>query len=717
MSSMVSKYVKLNFRPGFHRETTRYAEEGSWYDGDRVRFRAGRPENLRGYQQKSTTSFLGNGRAIRTWSDNDSLKHIIWGTDKKLYTYYTNDEIYDITPVVSTVVTGAGKIGTTNNSIIVSVSEAAHGLSAGDYVLFTSVSDGSATNSIGGLTLTNKNYPVSLVDVNIFVIDASSSATSTDTGIGTLNYLLPTGTSSAIQGLGYGAGVYNAQTLSSIGPYTSVINVVADSIKVSVSHTAHGLLANQFVEFTQTSVPATIGGNVVLTSSTNGGPIFQLVSVCTNAYEFNMTSVANATSTGAGTDVQGVYLPVSVSTTAGYRAWGEEADSGGITFELTQWSVDNWGEDIVANRRGNGIYYYDIDASSTPSRVAWVTANDTPSQVRSILTGNKRHLIAFGCSVYGGDYSPMVVRWSDSEDYESWVPSATTTAGDVILTDGTEIVGAVRSRNAINVWTDNSLWLMQFVGGDSIFAFKQMGTNCGLIAPHAAVDFNGMTLWMGEDNFYAFDGQVRNLDCTVKRYIFDRINKTNKDKVYAGINSEFKEVVWLYPSSDSDECDSYVVFNPVENYWVYGTGFWTTYSDKNVFTNTITTGTSSSGSSYLYDNEPVSVYTGTGNVALTSYLESATFEIDDGSRIMFMDRMIPDFTMDNSGTLQFSITTKQYPANTSITKGPFEVTPTTQKIDLRARGREAAIRVSCDSAGTSWRYGSLRLAVQPDGMR
>ena len=714
---MVSKYVKLNFRPGFHRETTRYAEEGSWYDGDRVRFRAGRPENLRGYQQKSTTSFLGNGREILTWSDNDSLKHIIWGTDKKLYTYYTDDEIYDITPVVSTVVTGAGKIGTTNNSIIVSVSEAAHGLSAGDYVLFTSVSDGSATNAIGGLTLNNQNYPVSLIDVNIFVIDASSSATSTDTGIGTLNYLLPTGTSSAIQGLGYGAGVYNAQTLSSIGPYTSVINVVADSIKVSVSHTAHGLLANQFVEFTQTSVPATIGGNVVLTSSTNGGPIFQLVSVCTNAYEFNMTSVANATSTGAGTDVQGVYLPVSVSTTAGYRAWGEEADSGGITFELTQWSVDNWGEDIVANRRGNGIYYYDIDASSTPSRVAWVTANDTPSQVRSILTGNKRHLIAFGCSVYGGDYSPMVVRWSDSEDYASWVPSATTTAGDVILTDGTEIVGAVRSRNAINVWTDNSLWLMQFVGGDSIFAFKQMGTNCGLIAPHAAVDFNGMTLWMGEDNFYAFDGQVRNLDCTVKRYIFDRINKTNKDKVYAGINSEFKEIVWLYPSSDSDECDSYVVFNPVENYWVYGTGFWTTYSDKNVFTNTITTGTSSSGSSYLYDNEPVSIYTGTGNTALTSYLESATFEIDDGSRIMFMDRMIPDFTMDNSGTLQFSITTKQYPANTSITKGPFEVTPTTQKIDLRARGREAAIRVSCDSAGTSWRYGSLRLAVQPDGMR
>jgi hypothetical protein len=326
-------------------------------------------------------------------------------------------------------------------------------------------------------------------------------------------------------------------------------------------------------------------------------------------------------------------------------------------------------------------------------------------------------LIAFGCSVYGGDYSPMAVRWADTENFNQWTPSATNTSGDNILTDGTEIIGAVRSRNAINVWTDNSLWTMTFIGGNDVFGFKQMGTNCGLIATHAAVDFDGRTFWMGEDNFYAFDGQVRNLDCTVKRYIFDRINKTNKDKIYAGINSEFKEIVWLYPSTGQDECDSYVVFNPVENYWVYGTGFWTTYSDKNVYNNTITTGTSSSGSSYLYDNEPVSIYTGTGNTALTSYLESATFEIDDGSRIMFMDRMIPDFTMDNSGSLQFSITTKQYPTNTSITKGPFEITPTTKKVDLRARGREAAVRVSCDTVGTSWRYGSLRLAVQPDGMR
>ena len=716
---MNSKYVKLNFRPGFHRETTQYAEEGSWYDGDRVRFRAGRPENLRGYSQKSTTSFLGNARDLLTWSDNDTLKHMVFGTDKKLYTYYTDDTIYDITPIVSKVSVAADHIGTVNTSNIVTVSLTSHNLSEGDYVLFTSVSNDAGVNAIGGLTLNNKNYPVSLVDVNIFTITASSNATGTSAGTGQLNYLLPTGTSSAIQGLGYGAGIYNAQTLSILpgSPYTSVVNVVAAQTTVSITKAAHGLIAGQFIEFTSSGTPETIGGNVVLTSSTQGGPIFQITSVCTDAYEFVLTSAATNTSTGAGTALAGVNLPVSITTTLGYRTWGEEADQSGITFEISQWSLDNWGEDIMANRRGDGIYYYNVDASSTPQRAAWVTAGDAPTNVRTILLGPKRQLIAFGCSVYGGDYSPMAVRWADTEDYNDWTPASDNTSGDNILTDGTEIIGAVRSRNAINVWTDNSLWLMTFIGGNDVFGFKQMGTNCGLIATHAGVDFDGRAFWMGEDNFYAFDGQVRNLDCTVKRYVFDRINKTNKDKIYAGINSEFKEIFWLYPSTGQDECDSYVAFNPVENYWVYGTGFWTTYSDKNVYNNTITTGTSSSGNSYIYDNEPVSIYTGTNNTALTSYLESATFEIDDGSRLMFMDRMIPDFTMDNSGTLQFSITTKQYPANTSITKGPFEVTPTTQKIDLRARGREAAIRVSCDTAGTSWRYGSLRLAVQPDGMR
>ena len=607
---MNSKYVKLNFRPGFHRETTQYAEEGAWYDGDRVRFRAGRPENLRGYAQKTTTPFLGNARDLLTWSDNDTLKHMVFGTDKKLYTYYTDDTIYDITPIVSKVSIPANHINTVNNSKVVTVSLTSHNLSEGDYVLFTSVRNSDNTlDTIGGITFNNKNFPVSLVDINIFTITASTSATGTSTGTGQLNYLLPTGTSSAIQGLGYGAGVYNAASAGTPGytstAFSNAFSVESGKTNVSVAKTGHSHAVGNFVEFYDATM---IGGNVVLSSTAQGGPIFQITSVQTNSFSFSLSSVANATSAATGT-ATGFFLPVSITTTTGYRAWDEEADQSGITFEISQWSLDNWGEDILANRWGDGIYYYNVDASSTPQRAAWVTANDAPTNVRTILLGNKRQLIAFGCSVYGGDYSPMAVRWADSENFNQWTPATNNTSGDVILTDGTEIIGAVRSRNAINVWTDNSLWLMTFIGGNDVFGFKQMGTNCGLIATHAAVDFDGRTFWMGEDNFYAFDGQVRNLDCTVKRYIFDRINKTNKDKIYAGINSEFKEIVWLYPSTGQDECDSYVVFNPVENYWVYGTGFWTTYSDKNVYNNTITTGTSSSGNSYLYDNEPVSIYT------------------------------------------------------------------------------------------------------------
>jgi hypothetical protein len=304
-----------------------------------VRFRAGRPENLRGYSQKSDTAFLGNARDLLTWSDNDTLKHMVFGTDKKLYTYYTDDTIYDITPIVSTVVVGAGKIGSTNNSLVVSVSEASHNLSEGDYVLFTSVSNGAGVESIGGLVLNNKNYPVSLVNVNKFTITASSSATGTSTGIGTLNYLLATGTSSAIQGLGYGAGVYNAASAGTPG-YTSVafsnaFSVVGSNTNVSVAETGHSHVVGNFVEFYDAT---TIGGNVVLSSTAQGGPIFQITSVQTNAFSFSLSSVANATSAATGT-ATGFFLPVSITTTAGYRAWDEEADQSGITFEISQWSL------------------------------------------------------------------------------------------------------------------------------------------------------------------------------------------------------------------------------------------------------------------------------------------------------------------------------------------------------------------------------------------
>ena len=612
---MAAKLIKLDFTTGFHRESTQYAEEGKWYDGDRVRFRAGKPEVLRGYSTKIDDKFDGIGRDLITWQVNTQFKRALWGTDKKLYEH-NGDELFDITPV-SVSVTLTNVFGTSVGTTRVCVSDNAHGRSDGDYVFFTSAA------VIGSDVTLDDVYSISVVDSNVYAIEVSGAAgaTSTQAGSATFHYLIATGADQAITGLGYGAASYQA-------------------------------------------------------------------TVC-----------ASET-----------------------RAWNQATSTGASDFvsEITQWSLDNWGEDVIANRRGGPIYYWDTDASTTPIRSVKVT--NSPTTVNSIIISpNDRHLIALGTNEFGttaspsGTYNPMVVRWSDQEDRTNWTPSVSSTSGETILTDGTRVVGGVRSRNAINIWTDNSLWTMTFVGPPFTFQFKQAGTNCGLLAPHSGIDYNGITYWMGYENFYAYDGQVRNLPSTIRRYVFDNLNIDQKDKVFAGINSEFKEIIWLYPSNDSDECDSYVLYSPEENYWAYGTTLWTTFADRTVFGNTITTGTSSGGNN-LYNNEPVDIFTGNG-AGLTSYIQSADFDIEDGNQLMFMDKIIPDFDI-NTGNIKFSIKTKQYPESTDVTeKGPFAISNTTQKVNVRARGRQGKIRVSCNSTGTKWRWGSLRLAVQPDGGR
>ena len=615
----MSKFIKVDFGSGIHRESTQYAENSKWYNADKVRFRSGKPENLRGYTTRVSSTFDGNARDLITWQDNNQFKRALWGTEQKLYEH-NGDQIFDVTPV-SVSVTLSNVFGTSVGSTRVCVSDSSHGRKTGDFVFFTSAA------VIGSDVTLDDVYSVSVIDSNVYSIEVSgvAGATSTQTGSATFHYLIATGSENAVTGIGYGAAGYNAG--------------------------------------------------------------------------------------------------VSV---AGARGWNQPTSTGASDFvsEITTWSLDNWGEDVIANRRAGTIYYWDTDASTTPIRAVKVSGstNSTPTTVNSILVSpNDRHLIALGTNGFGttasptGSFNPLTVRWSDQEDYTNWIPSVSSTSGEVLLTDGTRIVGGIRSRNAMNIFTDNSMWQMQFVGPPFTFSFSQVGTNCGLISPHSGIDYDGRTYWMDYDNFYIFDGTVRKLECTVRRHIFDNLNLKQKDKVFCGVNSEFTEIIWLYPSKESDECDSYVIFSPEENYWTIGTSFWTTFADKTVFDNTITTGTTTAGSN-LYNNEPTDIFTGNGE-AIKSVLESGDFEIADGNDIMFLDRIIPDFDM-SSGTLQFSIITKQYPESTEIiTKGPFTIGSSTQKINLRARGRQARIKVSCESTGTKWRWGSVRVGIQPDGGR
>ena len=617
-----STLTKMDFKAGIQRESTQYAETGSWYDADKVRFRAGKPENIGGYATKVSASFNGAGRDLITWSDNDQFKRAMFGTSQMLYEH-NGDQIFDVTPV-SASVTLASAFTCALSVNTVTVSATAHGRTTGDFVFFTS-----STTIGGNILLGTDTYPVSVINANTFAIDVAttSSVAQSSSGSGTIHYLIANGVDNAATGLGYGAGSYNAGV-------------------------------------------STVGG----------------------------------------------------------RAWNSPTSAGASDFfsQITQWSLDNWGEDVIANRRGGTIYYWDADASTSPLRAVKVSGstNSTPTTVNSIIVSpNDRHLITLGTNQFGttasptGTYDPLTVRWSNQEDFTNFVPSISSTSGEVILTDGTEIVGAKRSRNAVNIWTDNSLWAMSFVGPPFIFNFNQLGTNCGLIAPHAAIDYDGASIWMGHDNFYMFDGQVKNLDCTVRRFVFDRLNMDQKDKIFCGINSEFKEVIWLYPSTNSTECDSYVIYSPTENYWTIGSSIFTTFADKNVFSNTITTGTVGTANN-LYNNEPDGVYTADG-VSQPSFIESADFDIASGNDIMFLSRIIPDFDI-SDGSLSFSIKTKDFPESGTAREKPnppHVITNATTKIDMRARGRQGRVRVSCNAANTSWRWGSIRLAIQPDGRR
>jgi len=615
MASTDTKFYPLNFLPGFHRESTKYSEEGKWYDGNRVRFREGKPENIRGYQKFSNDVISGIPRDLITWADNDTRKYNAFGTNTQLYVTQ-NDIRYDVTPI-TTAVSVANNFDTTLNSTNVRVSVSfSHGRATDDRVIFEGVDTFSGT-SVNGLRVIT-----SVSGTGVFYVSAANSATSTASNVGgtngTISFLLKNQESDAIQGLGYGAGVYNA-------------------------------------------------GAVSIT---------------------------------------------------GVRAWNEEAASSNITFQSAQWTLDTFGEDLLAQRRGGGLYVVDIDASVVPVRAV---ATSAPIGNTFTVSPNDRHIVCYGTQTSAQDtISPMYIRWSDQNNYNEWTPSATNTAGDVFLTEGSRIVGVHRSRNAINIWTDRAMYVQEFVGTPFIFRFTQTGSNCGLIAPHAAQDVDGVSYWMGDNNFYMYDGRVQTMECPIRRHLFDSFNMTNKDKVYAGINSEFKEIIWLYPLEGSSEPNGYIIYNYQEQTWVYGKlfedGIVTTFADRNVFDSTLTTGyVSAADNVYLFDNEPSGVYTG-DDQPLSSFLESSTFDLEEGKQLMFADKIIPDYSFSTGENIEFYITTRDYPAGQDVEKGPFIIDQNTNKVNFRARGRQATVKVSATNSGF-WRWGSLRIAMQPDGER
>jgi len=321
------------------------------------------------------------------------------------------------------------------------------------------------------------------------------------------------------------------------------------------------------------------------------------------------------------------------------------------------------------------------------------------------------------------------VRFSNQEDMSTFVASATNTAGGQRLTDGNEIVSAVRSRGQVLIWTDTALHGMQYVGPPYTFGFQQLGANCGLIGPHASADVNGVAYWMSKDAFFVFDGTVKKLACTVQDYVFDNINIIESTKVHVGINTQFNEVTWWYPTEDSDFIDRFVTFNYLEQVWSVGTMPRTAWTDLGTFPKPLATtydpdGTEATistingltaGRSRLYNQEDGK--NGNG-AAITAFVKSGYFDIGDGDQMLYMRRFVPDFK-NQEGDLTVHLLLRPYPQSSAVPSSldPYVITPTTDKVDTRARGRQISLRIESDAIDTNWRFGTMRVDIQPDGLR
>lgn len=426
-------------------------------------------------------------------------------------------------------------------------------------------------------------------------------------GLNQANYIA-WGTNNALQ-------IYEGGSVSDITPITSttsLVNQISTSVgssSILVSLTGHTRVAGDRVAFV--SMAATVGNNVFLNS------MFTITTASdANHFSFTYTTVAAATSANVGT-VTLQYLLKSGSQyntnglgwgagTYGTGTYGTPSSTSNITLRMRNWSMDTFGEDLLANPRGGSIYLWDA-TSGTDVRAQIVSA--APVSVNSIIVSEKsRHVIALGCNDVSGNFDPMLIRWSDQENYDVWTPTVTNAAGDFRIQRGTQINQGVYSRGGVLVLTDSALYGMVYVGQPYIFATDILGDGCGSISPHAAKDFNGSLYWMGESNFFVFNGQVQVLPSSARKYVFSDFNFSQKEKVFCGINTEFSEITWLYPSADSQECNKYISYSPVENYWVFGDAYWTTWDyGSDIFGNIITTGVSA-GVAYLYNNEPADTY-------------------------------------------------------------------------------------------------------------
>jgi len=634
---------KVDFAPGFNKQSVPSALPGQWVDGDFVRFRYTAPEKIGGWEQLTAASktLPGAARAQLAWTSLVGERYAAIGTSQGLFLYYGND-FFDITPL-DTAITGC-TLTTVNGSNVLQVNKGSHGLAKGRYV------------TLSGVTVT-----------------------------GDSDY-----TPAELQ------QVYEILTVPDIDKFT----VQASRAEGGTGMTAAGAATvNPYVEV---------------------GPTFQ-----TAGYGWGTASYGDST-------------------------WGTESDTSDVILDPGNWSLDNFGQVLVATIFDGRTFTWNAGASgargirASQSTSGFVTTGNPTASRFTLVSDRDRHLFHFGTETTIGDTTtqdPMFVRFSNQEDLNTYAPTATNTAGTFRLDTGNEIRATLQGKDYVFVITDLAAYVIQFVGPPFTFSVRQVGTNCGCIGQHAASYVNGAVYWMSnEGGFFMYDGTVKALPCLVEDFVFTvqngnlGLNFNASDVIYSSPNSLYTEVNWFYPKDGSDQIDRCVTYNYQENVWTTSSLARTTYQDQGVFIKPYATDyvdtatpvfpdilgiTNLYGASIYYVHETGNdQVNSSGRTSINAFIRSGDFDIDDGELFMSMRRFMPDYKF-LVGNSKVTLFISDYPSDiqTGSPLGPFTITATTDKVDTRARGRLLSLKIENDAAGETWRYGSFRMDAQPDGRR
>jgi len=724
--------TKIKFAPGIDKQDTAVGAEGRWVDSDNVRFRYGLPEKVGGWQSLLTDTLVGVARKQHAFVDKDGNRYVAIGTDKFLIIYFEG-QFFDVSPL-ATAITGATFTFNATTTVTLTTA-AAHNISVGDIIRLTGTTLPGGTTGVTTATFNDINFQVLSVPTSkTLTIQAATAGSSSTGGSVTINPFEVVGPAAQSYGYGYGVGNYGGQIT---GAAQSTLNGA-----LAANTSGNNGSATQIRLASTTGFPT--GGGTIAVGS-------ELITY---------TGVAGAELTGITRGQKGTSPAIHsngaiVTNATDFTGWGDAVDAGTITLEPGLWSLSNFGDVLVATIANGKTFTWDssiaarLSTRASTNTTSFLTTNNPTATRVTLISPTTRHLIHFGTETIIGNpekQDNMFVRFSEDEDINAYTPEATNTAGTQRLQDGTKIMGALVAKENILVWTDNALYTMKFVGAPFTFGFEQVGTNCGLIGKNAAIEIDGVAYWMGNNGFFSFDGTVNTLPCSVEDYVYDDVDTTKGQQVNAGINNLFTEVVWWYPSAGSEFNNRYVVYNygetgqatPMGNWYtgtnpnsirttwidslVYPKPYATAFKDSSTGTFPVISGETGLGQSVLFEQE-----SGTDQVnpdgsvtTLTSFIQSFSFSLqkDQAEVFLALRRFLPNFKV-LTGSNQVTLSIKDFPAQDDIETAlsPFIITSSTLKVDTRARGRYANIKIENTGVGESWRFGTFQVDIQPDGRR